>query len=48
VTRRQEGTGLGLALTRRIVELLGGKIGVESEIGNGSSFTIELPLAVNF
>jgi signal transduction histidine kinase len=51
VTRRQEGTGLGLALTRRIVELLGGKIDVESEIGRGSSFTIELPLAtaeVNF
>jgi signal transduction histidine kinase len=44
VRRRQEGTGLGLALTRRIVELLGGKIDVESEIDKGSSFTIELPL----
>jgi PAS domain S-box-containing protein len=44
VGQRQEGTGLGLALTWKIVELLGGKIDVESEIGKGSSFTIELPL----
>jgi signal transduction histidine kinase len=43
-SRRYEGTGLGLALTRKIVELLGGTIGVESEVGKGTSFTIELPL----
>jgi two-component system, sensor histidine kinase and response regulator len=44
--RLQEGTGLGLALTRQIVELQGGKIGVESEFGKGSSFTVVLPLVM--
>jgi signal transduction histidine kinase len=43
-SRRQEGTGLGLALTQKIVELQGGTIGVESEIGKGSLFTVVLPL----
>ena len=42
-TSKQEGTGLGLALTRRFVELHGGTIGVESEPGKGSTFTFTLP-----
>jgi len=39
----QLGTGLGLCLVKQIVETFGGKIYVESEIGKGSTFTIEMP-----
>jgi PAS domain S-box-containing protein len=42
--RRYEGAGLGLALTRKIVELQGGAIQVQSEAGKGSTFTVILPL----
>jgi PAS domain S-box-containing protein len=42
-TRRYEGTGLGLALTRKLVEFQGGSIDVASRFGEGSVFTVELP-----
>ena len=43
-TRHQQGTGLGLALTRRLVEMHGGSIWLTSEVGRGSTFSFRLPL----
>lgn len=45
-TRKFQGSGLGLSITRQLCELMGGGIRVESELGVGSKFIVELPLPI--
>jgi signal transduction histidine kinase len=42
--REHKGTGLGLSITKQFAELLGGSVGVESQVGKGSTFTVRVPV----
>jgi signal transduction histidine kinase/DNA-binding response OmpR family regulator len=46
-TRVYGGTGLGLAITKSITEMMGGRVGITSEFGQGSVFSVQIPLPIN-
>ncbi len=45
-TRQYGGAGLGLAITKKFCQMMGGDVNVESELGQGATFTIRLPVEV--
>ena len=47
ITRNNRGAGLGLSISKQLVDLMGGRIALQSEVGKGSCFTITLPLKKN-
>lgn len=47
ISRKYGGTGLGLAITKHLVELHGGRILAQSKFGEGTTFTITLPIKVS-
>jgi signal transduction histidine kinase len=46
ITRKKGGTGLGLAISKRIIEMHGGRIWIDSVVGQGSTFSLTLPVRV--